>query len=47
MEIKNIDDFNKKYFPKQYEKDYYESFSSEEKLKYDVEKLLKGVKDGN
>ena len=43
MEIKSIDDFNKKYFPKQYEKDYYESLSLEEKAKYDVEKMLKGV----
>jgi len=43
MEIKSIDDFNKKYFPKQHEKDYYESLSLEEKAKYDAEKMLKEV----
>jgi len=43
MEIRSIDDFNKKYFPKQYEKDYYESLSLEEKVKYDVEKMFKEI----
>jgi len=41
MEIKSINDFNKKYFPKQYEKDYYKSLSLEEKAKYDAEKMLR------
>ena len=43
MKIKNMDGFNKRYFPKQYEKDYYESLSSKEKAKYDVKKMLKKV----
>ena len=43
MEIKSMDDFNKTYFPKQYEKDYYGTLSLEEKVKYDVEKVLKGL----
>jgi len=43
MKYKSIDDFNKKYFPKQYEKDYYKSLSLKEKAKYDAEKMLKEV----
>ena len=38
--IRNIDDFNKTYFPKQYEKDYYEKLSPREKVKYDVQKMF-------
>ena len=38
--IKSIDDFLKTYFPKEYEKNYYESLSLKEKAKYDVQKIL-------
>ena len=41
--IRDIDDFNKIYFPKQYEKDYYEKLSPREKGKYDARKMLKRI----
>ena len=38
--IRSMNDFNKTYFPKQYEKDYYEKLSPREKVKYDVQKIF-------
>jgi len=41
--IKSMNDFNKMYFPKQYEKDCYDELSQEDKIKHDVDKYIEEV----
>ena len=41
--IKNIIDYEKRFFPKQYEKDFYNKLTPKEKGKYDAIKTLKKI----
>jgi len=41
--IRNMDDYEKRYFPKQYEEDCYNKLTPEEKGKYDATKMLKKI----